>query len=296
MAPYTLTSPYFSTSTDVNACGGSGKERTVQVVVVGAGIGGLTAALGLRQSGCAVHVYEQGSVLREVGARLAINPNATQVLHHLGLADALAAVGVRSLSLDSRDWRTGALLGRVPLGEEAIANWGAPFYHLHRADLHDTQRAALGEGSITLGARCIAVTQDATTVTARFADEREVSGDLLFGADGIYSVVRGSVALLGDAAHPMLPYMAQGAAQSIEDALVLARCVADDGGGLPGTLETYAARRQERSAAVQAASREAGRLVRLTDPAEVEARNAQLSASPEALVARFDWTWRYDVS
>jgi salicylate hydroxylase len=166
----------------------------VQVVVVGAGIGGLTAALALRQSGCAVHVYEQGSVLREVGAGIAISPNATRVMHHLGLADAFATVGVRSLSFDSRNWRTGALLGRVPLGEEAITRWGAPFYHLHRADLHDALRAALSEGSITLGARCVAVTQDETTVTARFADGREVSGDLLVGADGSHAVVREYVA------------------------------------------------------------------------------------------------------
>jgi salicylate hydroxylase len=118
----------------------------------------------------------------------------------------------------------------------------------------------------------------------------------LFDRPPLERWTHGRVALLGDAAHPTLPYMAQGAAQSIEDALVLARCMADDGGDLLGTLEAYAACRQERTAAVQAASREAGRLVRLMDPAEVEARNAQLSASPEAPVARFDWIWRYDAS
>ncbi len=126
--------------------------------------------------------------------RVAISPNASRVLHHLGLTDALASVGVRSLSLDSRDWRTGALLGRVPLGEEAVTRWGAPFYHLHRADLHDALRAALGEGQITLDARCVALKQDETTVTVHFADGREASGDLLIGADGIHSVVREHVA------------------------------------------------------------------------------------------------------
>ena len=386
----------------------------MRIVVVGAGIGGLTAALALRQSGFDVHVYEQTRVLREVGAGVAISPNATRVLHHLGLADALGAVGVRSLSHDSRDWRTGALLGRVPLGEEAVTRWGAPFYHLHRADLHDALRAALGDGHMTLGARCVAIIQDEATVTARFADGREASGDLLIGADGIHSVVRehvagpdrplysgqvswrglapaavgheaelevyhhsfwgprqqfvcyyvsggqlvnwvsktegdgewreeswsargdreealalhagwhpavraliagtervfkwalfdrpplerwthGRVALLGDAAHPMLPYMGQGAGQSIEDAAVLAHCLAAGRNDPQRALEVYAARRQERAAAVQAASREAGRLVRLTDTLEVEARNVHLSASLEAPVARFDWIWRYDV-
>lgn len=385
----------------------------MQILVVGAGIGGLTAALALRQAGFDVHVYEQTAVLREVGAGVAISPNATRALHSLELANALAAVGVLARSHDSRDWHTGALLGRILLGDEAVVRWGAPFYHLHRADLHQTLRAALGEERITLGARCVAITQDEMTVTARFAGGREVSGDLLVGADGIHSVVRehvagpdrplysgqvswrglapaavghaaelearhhsfwgprqqfvcyyvsggrlvnwvsntegdgewreeswsargdreealalhaewhptvraliagteqvfkwalfdrqpleewtrGRVALLGDAAHPMLPYMGQGAGQSIEDAIVLARCLAADPNDGQRALKAYAARRQERAAAVQTASREAGQMVRLTDPAEVEARNMRLSANPEAPVARFDWIWRYD--
>ena len=94
---------------------------------------------------------------------------------------------------------------------------------------------------------------------------------------------------------PMLPYMGQGAGQSIEDAAVLAHCLAAGRNDPQRALEVYAARRQERAAAVQAASREAGRLVRLTDTLEVEARNVHLSASLEAPVARFDWIWRYDV-
>lgn len=386
----------------------------MQILIVGAGIGGLTAALALRQAGFDVHLYEQASALREVGAGVAISPNATRALLHLGLEQALASVGVRPLSHDARDWRTGALLGRIPLGEETIARFGAPFYHLHRADLHTALRAALGEGHITLGARRVDITQDETTVTAHFADGRQARGDLLIGADGIHSVARGHVAgpdqplysgqvawrglapaevgseagldtrhhsfwgprqqfvcyyvsggrlvnwvgnsegdrewreeswsargdrdealsrfaewhaavraliagtdqvfkwalfdrpplerwtrgrvaLLGDAAHPMLPYMGQGAGQSVEDGIMLARSLADDHDTPQAALEAYAARRQERAAALQTASREAGRMVRLTDPAEVEARNAQLSANPEAPVARFDWIWRYDV-
>ncbi len=386
----------------------------MRILVVGAGIGGLTAALALRRAGFDARVYEQASVLREVGAGVAISPNAVKVLHQLGLAEALRAVGVRSLSIDSRDWQSGALLGRVPLAEEAVARWGAPFYHLHRADLHDALRAALGDEHITLGARCVAVEQGDDAVTARFADGREATGDLLVGADGLHSVVRehvagpdqaiwarqiawrglasaavgheaglevrhhsfwgprqqfvtfyvaggrlvnwvaitrgdddwreeswsargdreealalhagwhpavraliagtervfkwalfdrlpletwtrGRVTLLGDAAHPMLPYMAQGGSQSIEDAFVLAGCLAAGRDDPQRAIEAYAARRQERTAAVQAASREAGRLAQLADAAAVEARNARLSASPEAPVARFDWLWSYDV-
>src|SRR4029453_731106 len=99
--------------------------------------------------------------------------------HHRGLAEALRTAGVVSHSMDSRDWQTGALLGRVPLAEAAIERWGAPFYHLHRADLHDALRAALGDQHLTLGARCVAVEPHANDVTARFADGREAAGELL---------------------------------------------------------------------------------------------------------------------
>jgi salicylate hydroxylase len=386
----------------------------MRILIVGAGIGGLTAALALRQAGFDAHVYEQARALREVGAGVAISPNAVKVLHGLGLTAALRTVGVVSDSMDSRDWQTGALLGRVPLAEAAVERWGAPFYHLHRADLHDALRAALGDQHITLGARCVAVEQPTSTVELRFANDGEATGDLLIGADGIHSVVRDHVAgldrpiwsrqiswrglapamvghelglevrhhsfwgprtqfvcfyvsagrlvnwvgntqndddwheeswsargdreevlrlfagwhpqvraliaetdqvfkwalfdrppldtwtrrrvaLLGDAAHPMLPYMAQGASQSIEDAFVLAGCLAADQDHPQRAIKAYAARRRERTAAVQNASRDASRVVRLTDSEEVQARNARLAESPEAPVARFDWIWSYDV-
>src|SRR5215212_5290185 len=138
---------------------------TMRVLIPCAGIGGLTAALALRQAGFDAHVYEQARVLREVGAGVAISPNAVKVLHVLGLAAALRTVGVVSDSMDSRDWQTGALLGRVPLAEAAAERWGAPFYHLHRADLHDALRAALGDRRITLGARCVGVEPHDNVVT-----------------------------------------------------------------------------------------------------------------------------------
>jgi 2-polyprenyl-6-methoxyphenol hydroxylase-like FAD-dependent oxidoreductase len=91
----------------------------MRIAIVGGGIGGLTAALALRQAGLDAHVYEQAAVLREVGAGLAVGPNAVRVLHRLGLADALRAVGVSSFSWDERDWQSGAVLSRVPLAEVA---------------------------------------------------------------------------------------------------------------------------------------------------------------------------------
>jgi len=132
-------------------------------------------------------------------------------------------------------------------------------------------------------------------VRALIAGTEQVFKWALFDRPPLETWTRGRVTLLGDAAHPMLPYMAQGASQSIEDARVLVGCLAADHDDPQRAIGLYAARRRERTAAVQTASRDAARLVQLTDPAEVEARNVRLSANPEAPVARFDWIWSYDV-
>jgi len=166
----------------------------MQILIAGGGIGGLTAALALRRAGLDAHVYEQASTLREVGAGVQTAPNAVKVLHGLGLAEPLAEVAVVPLSTDSRDWQTGEMLGRVPLADAALARYNAPYYHLHRADLHDVLRAGLGDAHITLGARCVGVDQDHDRVTLRFANGRSATGDVLIGADGVHSVVRDYVA------------------------------------------------------------------------------------------------------
>lgn len=116
----------------------------MKIAIVGGGIGGLTAALALRQAGFDVDVYEQAAVLREVGAGVAVGSNAVRVLHRLGLADAVRAVGVASQSWDHRDWHSGAVLGRLPLADFALVRWGAPFYNI--PELTSTMRSAPPSG------------------------------------------------------------------------------------------------------------------------------------------------------
>jgi len=133
-------------------------------------------------------------------------------------------------------------------------------------------------------------------VRALIAGTEQVFKWAMFDRPSLETWTRGRVTLLGDAAHPMMPFMAQGAAQSIEDGFVLARCLVADRDDPQRAMNAYAARRRERTAALQAASREAGRSLQASDPDEVAARNALMRDNPDAQVALgFDWVWGYDV-
>jgi salicylate hydroxylase len=132
-------------------------------------------------------------------------------------------------------------------------------------------------------------------VRALIAGTEAVFKWALFDRQPLETWTRGRVTLLGDAAHPMLPFMGQGAAQSIEDAAVLARCLEAGRDDPERAIGTYADHRRERAAALQAASRDAGRNLQLSDPAAVAARNARMRDSAEVPSAMYDWVWGYDV-
>jgi salicylate hydroxylase len=106
----------------------------VSVCVVGGGIGGLTAALSLFRRGFDVQVYEQAAALGEVGAGVQVSPNASRVLHRLGLAEELATTGVKPVAWHQRRWDDGRTLLRSPLAEPLEATFGFPHYQMHRAD------------------------------------------------------------------------------------------------------------------------------------------------------------------
>src|SRR5262245_2361639 len=167
----------------------------MRVAVVGGGIGGLTAALALLRAGQDVHVYEQASRLREVGAGVQVSPNASRVLHGLGLADELARMGVRPLAWHQRRWDDGRTLLRTPLGDTMLDAFGFPHYQMHRADLLDTLRRALPPERVHLGHRLVAFDERADVVEATFAHGPRNQADVLVGDDGIHSTVRD--ALLG---------------------------------------------------------------------------------------------------
>lgn len=167
--------------------------RKPHVVIAGAGLGGLTAALSLLRSGIDVDVYEQASELKEVGAGVQISANGTRVLHALGLADALRDLSWEPAGKELRLWNTGETWPMFDLGAESVQRYGFPYYMFHRADLHDVLAAAVRRekpDAIHLNAKATGCDPAGERPTLRFSDRPSVSCDVLVGADGVHSVVR----------------------------------------------------------------------------------------------------------
>lgn len=165
----------------------------MDIVIIGAGLGGLAAAACLLERGHRVRVYEQASQLGEVGAGIQMSANAVKVLDHLGLRPLIEPTAVRPKAFEFRRFDTGEMLHRLPLGEAHEQKHGAPYFQIHRSDLHAALQQAVRKRdpqAIVLDARATRVQEDAEGVTVEFADGRSARADLLVGADGIKSVVR----------------------------------------------------------------------------------------------------------
>jgi len=165
----------------------------VEVVIVGGGISGLTAALELHARGIAARVYESTPELRPVGVGISLLPHGARELDALGLLD-----GIRARAVPFRESCFFNSFGQLIHRDPADPRW--PQFLVHRADLHevllDAVRERLGEGSLVLGHTCVGVEQDETGATARFAGTREgrsldgQRGDVVLACDGIHSAVR----------------------------------------------------------------------------------------------------------
>jgi len=167
----------------------------VQIAIIGGGIGGLTAALTLRHFGFEPQVFEQAPELFDVGAAIAIWPNAMRVLEHVRLADKiLAEAGV----MKEIRWldQHGRLINRVSISEPSEKN--PPAVALHRADLQNTLLHALPEASIHLDHMLVDQKQHADKMIATFANGDTVEADFLSGEDGIHSKVRSQFLHDGD--------------------------------------------------------------------------------------------------
>lgn len=381
------------------------------VLIAGGGIGGITAALCLARQGFTVEVLEQSSELTEVGAGIQLSPNCSRVLLDLGLEPALRDIVFLPEATEMRDWRSGRMLTTNPLGRNALDTYGAPYYHVHRADLMGVlAQAADLEGRIRLhpGEVVESFEQTEDTVAVSTHSGRH-EGNVLIGADGIHSVVRsglfglesatftgnvawrglvpaeklppglvhpvaaawwgprkhfvhyyvrggelvncvcvvekegweieswtergdhaelasdfagwhetvetlianmapdacfkwalfdrppmaawsrGRVTLLGDACHPTLPFMAQGAAMAIEDGAVLARCLAR-GTDVADSLKRYESLRLRRTARIQAGSRRNAKVFHMSG-VQAWLRNRAVG---KARASVMDWLFSYD--
>jgi salicylate hydroxylase len=394
------------------------------IIVAGAGIGGLTAALSLAAKGFRVIVLEKAERLEEAGAGLQLSPNASRILVDLDLRSRLTPRAVTPEAINIMSARAGGQITRLPLGEAAGLRAGAPYWVMHRADLQGALQAAVNDHpsiDLRLGCQFEDVTSHAkglTVVQRRGNARQQELAMALVGADGIWSAVRnhlfpevqpqfsgliawrgtldattlpreytsprvqlwmgpdahlvaypisaarqinvvaivpgtwnrpgwsapgdanelksafasqgwpatarmligavdewrrwalftlpdlgewteGAIALLGDAAHAMLPFAAQGAGMAIEDAAVLAKCLSENPGdliaGIPATLKRYGRLRRGRVLRVQRAARQQGRIYHLTGPLALARDLAIKAMGPQRMLARQDWIYDWRV-
>lgn len=173
-------------------------SQSIEVVVVGGGLGGLTAALAMRQQGLRVTVLERADQLGEVGAGIQTAPNAARVLMGLGLLPELERIKTEPQDQVRRRWKDGSVIGLTALGSYVKETYNAPYWHYHRADLHQVIHEACidpeGHGPVVqviTSAEAVDVDQtDPTRPVVVTADGRRFAGDVVVGADGIRSAVR----------------------------------------------------------------------------------------------------------
>lgn len=163
-----------------------------KIVIAGAGIGGLCAALALVKRGFEVAVYEQCPQLGEVGAGLQLSPNAMHVLQALNVADQVKAKAFRPKSAVMRHYQTGKTYFTVPLSDTATQKYAADYLHIHRADLHSLllNTCEKQKVSIHLGQAVQGYQQSAESLTIQLESGTSLVADLLIGADGIKSQVQ----------------------------------------------------------------------------------------------------------
>lgn len=163
--------------------------RAMKVLISGAGIGGLTAALCFEKAGHEVQVFERSQALSEIGGGIQCGANALKVLDYLGLLPALKQVAVAPERVDFRDSKTGSTLYSSVWGASYQTKYGAPYWHLHRADLQACLLRAL-RTDINLGSAVERYIESPDGISIELADGRVFNGDCLVGADGIKSAVR----------------------------------------------------------------------------------------------------------
>ncbi|OBB32497.1 salicylate hydroxylase [Mycolicibacterium peregrinum] len=162
----------------------------LRVAVVGAGIGGLTAAIALRANGIDATVYEQSHELKALGAGVSIATNGSRILTRLGVGDAVAAIAGPVTHYQFRTWQAEPIAG-----EPSTLGFGDPAttWCLHRGEFQKVLADALPADALQLGRSCVGAAEHGDGVHVEFSDGTTVDADLLVGADGIHSRLQGRV-------------------------------------------------------------------------------------------------------
>jgi 6-hydroxynicotinate 3-monooxygenase len=160
-----------------------------RIGIVGAGLGGITAAIMLQRAGFPVRIYEQAPEIARIGAGIQLGANVMRVMRALGLAEALYGIGLVPDHYQSREWDTGRVLFDVPVRDWAAA-YGMPNLIMHRGDLQAIMAAALQPGTVVFGKHLLDVQVQAGGAKLVFADGSVAAADIVVGADGVDSRVR----------------------------------------------------------------------------------------------------------
>ena len=165
-------------------------ENALSIAIVGAGIGGLAAAATLRRDGHDVALFEQAQAFARIGAGIQQSPNAVKVLRGLGLETRLRDRAFRPNSSLNRKHDSGEITWERMLGTEVEAKFGAPYFYMHRGDLHEALAGIVPDEIVHREKKLIAIQQHVDDIRLEFADGTEASADLAIGADGVHSIVR----------------------------------------------------------------------------------------------------------
>jgi 6-hydroxynicotinate 3-monooxygenase len=164
--------------------------QQLDVAILGAGMGGLTAAATLRRAGFEVNVYEQAPSFTRIGSGIQMSPNAMKVLRAIGLEEATRDIAFRPEHQLSRDWDTGHVNLDYPFGDTVEQRYGAPYLLMHRGDLHALLASAVPDEKIHQSKELVDLTLLDDSVELHFKDGSQVRADALIASDGVHSIVR----------------------------------------------------------------------------------------------------------